>query len=77
MTTLTDRERMLAKKAAKPFLPPTLEDFTGEPRKTLPLGVFKHGNKFRIAIKQPDGKWKYTTHDTPELAAEARSNSTI
>lgn len=73
---LTTRELRLAKKAASKFLPATLEDFIPTAtRKSLPLGVFKHGNRFRIAIKQPDGKWQYLTFETPEEAVEAREKA--
>lgn len=72
--TLTTRELRLAKKAASKFLPATLEDFIPTAtRERLPVGVYKHFNRYRTSIKQPDGKWKVVQFLTAAEAVEARN----
>lgn len=72
---LTDRQLRLAAKAAKPFLPAKLEDYIPSTRERLPVGVYKHFNRYRTAVKQPDGRWKIVGFLTPQEAVEARNQS--
>lgn len=72
---LTTRELRLARKAALPFLPATLEDFKPTPRKQLVVGVYHHGNGFRANLRQPGGGWKMKYFTTAEEAAKARTDS--
>lgn len=77
---LTEREQMLARKAAKRFLPTKLEDVMPElpappPRKPLVRGVYKHGSRWRANIRQPDGSWKQQSFATEEEAAAVREQS--
>lgn len=72
---MTDRELRLAKRAAKPFLPAKLEDFIPNTRERLPVGVYKHFNRYRTAVKQSDGRWKIVGFLTPQEAEKARTES--
>lgn len=77
--SLTDYEKRLAKMAAQKFLPTKLEDVRppAPPKKKRPhvVGVYKHGQRWRANIKQPNGTWRQTSFETFEEAARVRTES--